>query len=75
MIVTGSNGSNTNEIEKLCSYLVKKFEMKDLGHLKYFLEIEVSRSKQWLFLSRRKYALNLLVEIVNSACVLVDTLI
>lgn len=70
MIVTGSNN---NEIEKLRSYLSKEFEMKDLGALKYFLGIEVSRSKHGLFLSQRKYALDLLAETGNSACQPVDT--
>ena len=40
-------GSNSTKIEKLQSYLVKKFEMKDFGALKYFLGIEVSRSKDF----------------------------
>lgn len=48
MIVTGSNIS---EIEKLQCRLAKEFEMKDLGALKYFLGIEVSRSKEGIFLS------------------------
>ena len=65
MIVTGNNA---NEIEKLKSYLTKEFEMKDLGALKYFLGIEVSRSKQGIFLSQRKYILDLLAETGNSAC-------
>lgn len=38
-------GSITSEIEKLCSYLVKEFEMKDLKNLKYFLGIQVSHFK------------------------------
>ena len=66
-------GSNSTKIKKLRSYLVKEFEMKDLSALKYFLGIEVSRSKQGLFVSKQKYTLNLLVEISNSACELVGT--
>ncbi|WOH06349.1 hypothetical protein DCAR_0625775 [Daucus carota subsp. sativus] len=34
--------------------------MKDLGNLKYFLGIEVNRSNQGIFLSQRKYVLDLL---------------
>ena len=49
--------------------------MKDLGTLKYFLGIEVSLFKLELFLSQRKYTLDLLNETNNSACELVNTLI
>ena len=69
MIVTGSS---PKEVEKLQSHLAKEFEMKDLGTLKYFLGIEVSRSKNGLFLSQRKYALDLLNETSNSTCELVN---
>ena len=65
-------GRNSTKIEKLQSYLAKEFEMKDLGALKYFLGIEVSRSKQGLFLSQRKYTLDLLAETSNSACEPID---
>ena len=36
--------------------------MKDLGKWKYFLGIEVLRSKKGIFISQRKYILNLLAE-------------
>lgn len=54
MIMTGSNFT---EIEKRFSYLVKKFEMKDLGFLNFFLGIKVSLSKQGLFFLQRNYIL------------------
>lgn len=41
--------------------------MKDLGKLKYFLGIEILRSKKVFFLSQRKYALDLLNEISMTA--------
>ena len=59
MIVTGDD---KEEISRLTDYLATKFEMKDLGGLKYFLGIEVTQSKQSIFLSQRKYVLDLLAE-------------
>ena len=50
MIVT----RNDLEERKAQNYLSREFEMKDLGHLKYFLGIEVSRSSERIFLSQRK---------------------
>ena len=51
-------GNDLEERKALQSYLSKEFEM--IGSLKYFLGIEVSRSKEGIFLSQRKYALDLL---------------
>ena len=48
MIVTADD---LKEMEALQKYLSKEFEMKDLGHLKYFLRIEVARSKTGISLS------------------------
>ena len=47
--------------------------MKDLDPLKYFLGIEVSRSDKGIFLSQRKYALDLLQENGMLACQPADT--
>ncbi|CAL8155640.1 unnamed protein product [Prunus armeniaca] len=44
----------------LKAFLHRHFRIKDLGDLKYFLGIEVSRSKQGIFLSQCKYALEIL---------------
>ncbi|CAL8161763.1 unnamed protein product [Prunus armeniaca] len=50
------------EISQLQDYLATEFEMKDLGGLKYFLGTEVARSQQGIFLSQRKYVLDLLTD-------------
>eukprot|EP00268_Persea_americana_P063544 TRINITY_DN82513_c0_g1_i1.p1 TRINITY_DN82513_c0_g1~~TRINITY_DN82513_c0_g1_i1.p1 ORF type:complete len:453 (-),score=74.75 TRINITY_DN82513_c0_g1_i1:7-1176(-) len=70
MVVTGNDHE---ERKALQSYLSKEFEMKDLGHLRYFLGIEVSRSNKGILLSQRKYALDLLQETGMSACQPADT--
>ena len=50
-------------ISSLKSFLYGQFHIKDLGMLKYFLGIEVMRSKRGIFISQRKYVLGLLSEI------------
>ncbi|XXG51736.1 hypothetical protein AAC387_Pa03g0242 [Persea americana] len=70
MIVTGND---LEERKALQNHLAREFEMKDLGPLKYFLGIEVVRSKKGIFLSQRKYALDLLNETGMSASSPVST--
>ena len=59
IVVTGNDEA---EQEGLKQKLAKEFKIKDLGRLKYFLEIEVAYSKTEIFLSQRKYTLDLLAE-------------
>ncbi len=47
--------SNSASISSLKNFLQTQFQTKDLGLLKYFLGIEVMRSKKCIFLSQRKY--------------------
>ena len=52
-----------------------EFEMKDLGQPKYLLGIEVSRSQGGIFISQRKYILDLLVDAGMIDCKSTETLI
>ncbi|XP_019098360.1 PREDICTED: uncharacterized protein LOC109131641 [Camelina sativa] len=56
------SGSDKVGIQETKEFLKSVFDIKDLGELKYFLGIEVYRSDEGLFLSQRKYALDLLSE-------------
>ncbi|XP_019194725.1 PREDICTED: uncharacterized protein LOC109188474 [Ipomoea nil] len=53
-------GDDVRGVDALKSFLKVKFHTKDLGVLKYFLGIEVVHSKRGIFLSQRKYVLDLL---------------
>lgn len=55
-------GDDNQEIEKLKEQLMQAFEVKELGELQYFLGLEVARSKNGIFVSQRKYTLDLLKE-------------
>lgn len=50
------------KIERLEKTLVTRFEIKDIRQMRYFLGIEVERSKRRLSVSQRKYVLDLLNE-------------
>ncbi|KAK5837807.1 hypothetical protein PVK06_006534 [Gossypium arboreum] len=45
---------DVDEIRRLKEHLVLEFEIKDLGPLKYFLGMEVARSKKGLVVSQKK---------------------
>lgn len=70
MIITGDD---IEEITKIQRQLGTEFEMKNLGGLKYFLGIEVARSNEGIFISQRKYVLDLLFEVGMLDCKPVDT--
>ncbi|RVW84320.1 Copia protein [Vitis vinifera] len=55
-------GNDMEELQKLKKYLSEEFEVKDLGNLKYFLGMEVARSRKGIVVSQRKYILDLLKE-------------
>jgi Reverse transcriptase (RNA-dependent DNA polymerase) len=70
LIITGSD---EQKIRLIKHQLRDKFDIKDLSYLKYFLEIEVAFSKKGLFLSQRKYILDLLKETRKIGCKPVST--
>ena len=55
-------GSDTLGISSLKSFLHTQFHTKALELLRYFLGVEVTRNKKGIFLSQRKYVLDLLTE-------------
>ena len=66
-------GDDAKEISRLQEQLSTEFEMKNLGGLKYFLGIEISRSRQGIFLLQRQYVLDLLSEVGLLNCKPADT--
>ncbi|KAK2976688.1 hypothetical protein RJ640_004289 [Escallonia rubra] len=54
------HGSDATSLEHIKSHLCDQFHTKDLGSLKCFLGIEVARSSSGLYLSQRKYTLDIL---------------
>ena len=61
-------GDHVEKIGKLKSFLSHEFEIKDLGNLKYFLMMEIVRSKMGIVVSQHKYILDLLKETRMLGC-------
>ena len=47
---------------------MKEFKIKELGKLKYFLDIEVAHSWEGIFISQQKYITDLLMETGKLGC-------
>lgn len=56
------NGNDVEEIEELKKTLATAFEVKELDSLRYFLRMEIARSKKGISVSQQKYTLDLLKE-------------
>jgi Reverse transcriptase (RNA-dependent DNA polymerase) len=65
MIITGDD---ERKIAQLKTRLGKKFKVKNLGQLRYFLGIEVARGAEKIILSQRKYVPDLLSETGMLGC-------
>ncbi|XP_031374116.1 uncharacterized protein LOC116188785 [Punica granatum] len=59
LIIVGNSSSHCDFFK---GYLDQCFRIKDLGPLKYFLDIEVTIMNSSIFLSQRKYVLDILTE-------------
>ncbi|XP_059590838.1 retrovirus-related Pol polyprotein from transposon RE1 isoform X3 [Vitis vinifera] len=67
------SGNDMGELQNLKKYLSEEFEVKDLGNLKYFLGMEVARSRKGIVVSQRKYILDLLKETGMLGCKPIET--
>jgi hypothetical protein len=65
LIITGDSDADISDLKKL---LKQKFEMKDLGELRYFLNIEIIKSPKGIWLLQRQYALNKLSKYGMMGC-------
>ena len=72
MIITGDDLSG---IQELKVFLSRQFEMKDLGHLSYFLGLEITHSTDGLYITQAKYASKLLSRAGLTDSKIVDTLV
>ncbi|WJZ96954.1 hypothetical protein VitviT2T_015594 [Vitis vinifera] len=70
MIITGDDLSG---IQELKDFLSQQFEMKDLGHLSYFLGLEITHSTDGLYITQAKYASDLLSQAGLTDSKTVDT--
>lgn len=59
IVLTGTSQLIMSQVKE---YLNKKFSIKDLGHIHYFLGIEVARSASGIFINQRKYVIDIIHE-------------
>ena len=60
-VIIASN--NEKAVKCLIDSLDKRFKLKDMGELRYFLGLEVARSDKGIFVSQRPYALQFLSDV------------
>jgi len=65
ILITGQDDHSITELKK---QFHQTFTVKDLGHMRYFLGIEVSRTAAGTTLHQRKYILDILQDLGLSGC-------
>ena len=60
-------------MKQLKTSISSTFEIKHLGPLRYFLGMEIARSKKKIVVSKQKFVLDLLKETGMSGCRPIDT--
>ncbi|RVW86427.1 Retrovirus-related Pol polyprotein from transposon TNT 1-94 [Vitis vinifera] len=66
-------GDDFNEMEEIKRLMAMEFEIKDLRTMKYFLGMEVARSKKGISISQKKYPMDLLDETGMLSCKPIET--
>ena len=64
IVITRNNEEKISDLKK--TFI--EFKMKDLGNLKYFLGIEVLKSRGEIFINQKKYVLDFLAEMGMLDC-------
>ena len=67
------SGNNLDMIEKFKLEMTKEFEMTDLGHMSYFLGLEVKQDESGIFVSQEAYAKEILKRFKMEDCNPVST--
>ena len=70
MIITSDDLSGIRELK---NFLNQQFEMKDFGHLSYFLGLEITHFTNRLYITQAKYASELLSQARLTDSKTVDT--
>ncbi|MCO5557044.1 hypothetical protein L7F22_010600 [Adiantum nelumboides] len=66
-------GDALEDVEHVKALLCKQFDMKDLGELRYFLGIEMIRNERGIWLSQKKYGLDMLMKYGMADCKPIST--
>ena len=67
-MIWSSPAADLGEIDRVKLQLAASFDMKDLGDLHYFLEIEVIRTPEGILISQRHYVLSMLFKFKMADC-------